>query len=146
LGIIDVYCKAGYTRSIRVRDWVNAVLADWADAATLTRGRVFRRLNKARLRHAPGGGLYQIRFLLVMSGSRRLKRALACKQQIRSRVNDRTASSLPADGLAGPKHLTSCQLSGRNRGQGTRGGLPTDGTTLARDIQNPIRSQSSVES
>jgi integrase len=45
--IIDLHGKAGHTRTVPIPYWVKAVLDQWTDAANITSGRVFRRVNKA---------------------------------------------------------------------------------------------------
>ena len=45
--IIDLHGKAGHTRTVPIPDWAKAVLDRWTDAANITSGRVFRRVNKA---------------------------------------------------------------------------------------------------
>jgi len=45
--IVDLVGKAGHTRTVPVPDWVKQVLDDWLNAAGLTSGRVFRRVNRA---------------------------------------------------------------------------------------------------
>ena len=45
--IVDLSGKAGHTRTVPVPGWVKRVLDDWAQAAGLINGKVFRRVNKA---------------------------------------------------------------------------------------------------
>jgi site-specific recombinase XerD len=45
--IVDLVGKAGHTRTVPMPDWVKQVLDDWLKAASLTSGRVFRRVNRA---------------------------------------------------------------------------------------------------
>jgi len=45
--IVDLVGKAGHTRTVPMPDWVKQVLDDWLNAAGLTSGRVFRRVNRA---------------------------------------------------------------------------------------------------
>jgi site-specific recombinase XerD len=45
--IVDLLGKAGHTRTVPMPDWVKQVLDDWLNAAGLTSGRVFRRVNRA---------------------------------------------------------------------------------------------------
>src|SRR5258708_26416447 len=44
--IIDLKGKAGHTRTIPMPEWVKEVLDDWVEAAHLTTGKLFRRVNK----------------------------------------------------------------------------------------------------
>jgi site-specific recombinase XerD len=44
--IIDLKGKAGHTRTIPMPGWVKALLDDWLQAANLTAGKLFRRVNK----------------------------------------------------------------------------------------------------
>jgi site-specific recombinase XerD len=44
--IVDLKGKAGHTRTIPMPDWVKALLDEWLQAANLTAGRLFRRVNK----------------------------------------------------------------------------------------------------
>lgn len=44
--IIDLIGKAGHTRTVPVPGWVKSVLDDWTQAAGLTTGRVFQRVNR----------------------------------------------------------------------------------------------------
>jgi site-specific recombinase XerD len=44
--IIDLKGKAGHTRTIPMPEWVKALLDDWLQAANLTAGKLFRRVNK----------------------------------------------------------------------------------------------------
>ena len=44
--IIDLKGKAGHTRTIPMPGWVKDVLNDWLQAAHLTSGKLFRRVNK----------------------------------------------------------------------------------------------------
>jgi len=44
--IIDLKGKAGHTRTIPMPGWVKALLDDWLQAAELTAGKLFRRVNK----------------------------------------------------------------------------------------------------
>lgn len=45
--IVDLMGKAGHVRTVPMPDWVKQVLDDWLNAAGLTSGRVFRRVNRA---------------------------------------------------------------------------------------------------
>jgi len=45
--IVDLVGKAGHTRTVPMPDWVKQVLDDWLNAAGLTSGRTFRRVNRA---------------------------------------------------------------------------------------------------
>ena len=44
--IVDLIGKGGHIRTVPVPDWVRAELDDWLAAATIDRGRLFRRVNK----------------------------------------------------------------------------------------------------
>ena len=44
--IIDLKGKAGHTRTIPMPGWVKSLLDDWLQAANLTAGKLFRRVNK----------------------------------------------------------------------------------------------------
>lgn len=44
--IADLKGKAGHTRTIPMPDWVKTLLDDWIQAANLTAGKLFRRVNK----------------------------------------------------------------------------------------------------
>jgi site-specific recombinase XerD len=44
--IVDLVGKGGHIRTIPVPDWVRTELDDWLAAATIDRGRLFRRVNK----------------------------------------------------------------------------------------------------
>jgi integrase len=44
--IIVLKGKAGHTRTIPMPGWVKALLDDWLQAANLTAGKLFRRVNK----------------------------------------------------------------------------------------------------
>jgi len=44
--IVDLKGKAGHTRTIPMPGWVKELLDDWVKAASLTSGKVFRRVNK----------------------------------------------------------------------------------------------------
>jgi site-specific recombinase XerD len=44
--IVDLKGKAGHTRTIPMPAWVKALLDEWLQAANLTTGRLFRRVNK----------------------------------------------------------------------------------------------------
>ena len=45
--IADLLGKAGHVRTVPIPGWVKASLDAWTNAAGLTRGRVFRAINKA---------------------------------------------------------------------------------------------------
>src|ERR1700693_2267304 len=45
--IVDLVGKAGHPRTVPAPDWVKQVLDAWLKAASLTSGRVFRRVNRA---------------------------------------------------------------------------------------------------
>jgi site-specific recombinase XerD len=45
--IVDLRGKAGHTRTVPVPDWVKRVLDEWLQAAKITSGKLFRRVNKA---------------------------------------------------------------------------------------------------
>jgi len=45
--IVDLMGKAGHMRTVPMPDWVKQVLDDWLNAAGLTSGRVFRRVNRS---------------------------------------------------------------------------------------------------
>jgi integrase len=53
--IVDLKGKAGHTRTIPMPGWVKTLLDDWIQAANLTAGKLFRRVNKNG--NAWGGGL-----------------------------------------------------------------------------------------
>jgi site-specific recombinase XerD len=44
--IVDLTGKAGHTRTIPMPGWAKALLDDWLQAASLTAGKLFRRVNK----------------------------------------------------------------------------------------------------
>jgi site-specific recombinase XerD len=44
--IVDLRGKAGHTRTVPVPGWVKGVLDDWTQAAGLTSGKLFRRVNR----------------------------------------------------------------------------------------------------
>ena len=44
--IVDLRGKAGHTRTVPVPGWVKGVLDDWTEAAGLTSGKLFRRVNR----------------------------------------------------------------------------------------------------
>ncbi len=44
--IIDLKGKAGHTRTIPMPGWVKAILDDWLQPASLTTGKLFRRVNQ----------------------------------------------------------------------------------------------------
>ena len=45
--IVDLKGKAGHTRTVPMPGWVKATLDEWLQAAKLTAGRLFRRVNKS---------------------------------------------------------------------------------------------------
>ena len=53
--VVDLVGKAGHMRTVPVPDWVKSELDEWLAAAAIVRGRLFRRVNKAR--RAWGEGL-----------------------------------------------------------------------------------------
>ena len=53
--LVDLVGKAGHMRTVPVPDWVKSELDEWLAAAAIVRGRLFRRVNKAR--RAWGEGL-----------------------------------------------------------------------------------------
>jgi len=44
--IVDLKDKAGHTRTVPMPGWVKAMLDDWLQAANLTAGKLFRRVNR----------------------------------------------------------------------------------------------------
>jgi site-specific recombinase XerD len=44
--IVDLKGKAGHTRTVPMQGWVKAMLDEWRQAANLTAGKLFRRVNK----------------------------------------------------------------------------------------------------
>ena len=44
--VVDLRGKAGHTRTVPVPGWVKGVLDDWIEAAGLTSGKLFRRVNR----------------------------------------------------------------------------------------------------
>jgi hypothetical protein len=44
--IVDLVGKSGHVRTVPVPDWVRIELDDWLAAATIDRGKLFRRVNK----------------------------------------------------------------------------------------------------
>ena len=44
--IVDLKGEAGHTRTVPMPGWVKALLDEWIQAANLTAGRLFRRVNK----------------------------------------------------------------------------------------------------
>jgi site-specific recombinase XerD len=51
--IIDLHGKGGHTRTVPIPYWVKEVLDQWTDAANITVGRVFRRVNKPAVLGVP---------------------------------------------------------------------------------------------
>jgi hypothetical protein len=44
--IVDLKGKAGHTRTVPMPGWVKALIDEWLEAAKLTTGKLFRRVNK----------------------------------------------------------------------------------------------------